>query len=57
MTLDERIKQIVAEIDELMEAANPSDGSAPLEPVLKLGNLLNAKWPTIRKALVSGELK
>jgi hypothetical protein len=55
--MNNRIKAIVDEIDELMEAANPKNGSAPLGPIVQLGNLINNKWPTIRAALirVSGE--
>jgi hypothetical protein len=49
------IKQIIARIDELMEAANPPDGSAPLGPIVQIGNLINDKWPTIRKALQKAE--
>lgn len=45
------IEKIIAELDELMEEANPKDGSAPLGPIVQIGNLINNKWPTIRKAL------
>lgn len=47
------VQKIVVEIDELVSAANPDDGSAPLGPVVQMGNLLNNKWPTIRAILVA----
>ena len=46
------IKDIVNRIDELMEKANPEDGSAPIQPVLEMGNYLNEVWPTIRSHLL-----
>jgi hypothetical protein len=46
------IKDIVDRIDELVEKANPEDGSAPMQPVLELGNYLNEVWPTVRKRLL-----
>lgn len=46
------IKDIVDRIDELMEKANPEDGSAPMQPVLEMGNYLNEVWPTIRNHLL-----
>lgn len=47
------IKTILNELDEMIEAANPKGGGAPIGPIIGIGNLVNNKWPTIRKVLAA----
>lgn len=46
------IKEIVERLDDLLVAAMPKDGSAPLGPVFDAGNYLMAVWPTMRAKLL-----
>ena len=43
----------VERLDGLVRAATPADGSAPLPPVIDIGNLVVAHWTALQAALSS----